>query len=192
MRIVLITLLAACSSYEVHLVDGGNGSAARTCTGAAFDPCTTNERCVANLCVVDPVATDDSEPCTVDGCDASGVFHLAAADGTLSLYAAFNTKTGEVLGKTAARHTSAEFVAFLTDIVIDQPRGKEIHVIVDNLSAHKSGPVKDFLAAHHRVQHGAGNVFARADGGEFGRGLLRYVGDDELMRVLVGLFEDRE
>lgn len=72
--------------------------------------------------------------------------------GTLSLYAAFNTKTGEVLGKTAARHTSAEFVAFLTDIVINQPRGKEIHVIADNLSAHKSGPVKDFLAAHPKVQ----------------------------------------
>ena len=35
--------------------------------------------------------------------------------GTLSLYAAFNTKTGEVLGKTAPRHTSAEFVAFLTE-----------------------------------------------------------------------------
>ena len=58
--------------------------------------------------------------------------------GTLSLYAAFNTKTGEVLGKTAERHTSAEFVAFLTDIVVNQPRGKEIHVIADNLSAHKS------------------------------------------------------
>ena len=64
-----------------------------------------------------------------------------------SLYAAFNTKTGEVLGKTAERHTSAEFVAFLTDIVINQPRGKEIHVIADNLSAHKSQPVKDFLAS---------------------------------------------
>src|SRR5207244_2898800 len=46
--------------------------------------------------------------------------------GTLSLYAAFNTKTGEVLGKTAARHTSAEFVAFLTDIVAHQPKRKEI------------------------------------------------------------------
>ncbi len=46
------------------------------------------------------------------------------------------------------RHTSAEFVAFLTDIVVNQPRGKEIHVIADNLSAHKSQPVKDFLAAH--------------------------------------------
>ncbi len=71
--------------------------------------------------------------------------------GTLSLYAASNTKTGEVHGKTAARHTSAEFVAFLTDIVINQPRGKEIHVIVDNLSAHKSDPVKDFLTAHPNV-----------------------------------------
>jgi transposase len=71
--------------------------------------------------------------------------------GTLSLYAAFNTKTGEVLGKTAERHTSAEFVAFLSDIVIHQPRGKEIHVIADNLSAHKSQPVKDFLEAHPNV-----------------------------------------
>jgi len=71
--------------------------------------------------------------------------------GTLSLYAAFNTKTGEVLGKTTARHTSAEFVAFLTDIVIDPPRGKEIHVIADNQSAHKSRPVTDFLAVHPKV-----------------------------------------
>ena len=71
--------------------------------------------------------------------------------GTLSLYAAFNTKTGEVLGKTTARHTSAEFVAFLTDIVIDQPRGKEIHVIADNQSAHKSRPVTDFLVVYPKV-----------------------------------------
>ena len=56
-----------------------------------------------------------------------------ARHGTLSLYAAFNTQTGEVLGKTAPRPTSAEFVAFLTDIVTSQPNGKEIHVIADNL-----------------------------------------------------------
>lgn len=68
-----------------------------------------------------------------------------------SLHAAFNTKTGEVLGKTATRHTSAEFVAFLTDIVINQPRGKGIHVIAENLLAHKSDRVKVFLVAHHNV-----------------------------------------
>src|SRR5213596_2276460 len=71
--------------------------------------------------------------------------------GTLSLYAAFNTKTGEVFGKTAARHTSAEFVAFLTDIVVNQPKGKEIHVIADNLSAHKTKRVDEFLTAHANV-----------------------------------------
>jgi len=71
--------------------------------------------------------------------------------GTLSLYAAFNTKTGEVLGKTAERHTSSEFVAFLTDLVANQPPNKEIHVIADNLSAHKTKRVDEFLAANPRV-----------------------------------------
>lgn len=72
--------------------------------------------------------------------------------GTLSLYAAFNTRTGEVLGKTAPRHTSAEFVAFLTDIVAHQPKRKEIHVICDNLSAHKTKAVAEFLAKHSNVR----------------------------------------
>jgi transposase len=71
--------------------------------------------------------------------------------GTLSLYAAFNTRTGVILGKTAQRHTSAEFVAFLTDIVASQPSGKEIHVIADNLSAHKTDKVNHFLANHPNV-----------------------------------------
>ena len=68
--------------------------------------------------------------------------------GTLSLYAAFNTGTGEVLGKTAARHTSEEFVAFLGDLVAHQPQGQEIHVIADNLSAHKTPKVALFLEEH--------------------------------------------
>jgi len=72
--------------------------------------------------------------------------------GTLSLYAAFNTKTGEVLGKTAPRHTSAEFVAFLADILAHQPKRKEIHVICDNLSAHKTPRVEQFLVEHPRVR----------------------------------------
>ncbi len=72
--------------------------------------------------------------------------------GTLSLYAAFNTSSGEVLGKTAARHTSAEFVAFLGDLVAHQPDQKEIHVICDNLSAHKTKKVDAFLDEHPTVR----------------------------------------
>jgi transposase len=75
-----------------------------------------------------------------------------ARHGTLSLYAAFDTRTGEVLGRTAERHTSAEFVAFLTDLVAHQRRGQEIHVILDNLSAHKTTRVEAFLQDHPTVR----------------------------------------
>ena len=71
--------------------------------------------------------------------------------GTLSLYAALDTQTGEVVGKTTARHTSQEFVAFLTDIVVRQPEDLEIHIILDNLSAHKTQRVQAFLDAHPNV-----------------------------------------
>ena len=72
--------------------------------------------------------------------------------GTLSLFAALNTGTGEVVGKTAARHTSAEFVAFLADVVATQPADKEIHIIVDNLSTHKTQRVEAFLEEHSNVR----------------------------------------
>jgi transposase len=71
--------------------------------------------------------------------------------GTLSLYAALNTKSGEVLGKTAARHTTEAFVAFLGDIVARQPAGREIHIIVDNLSTPKTQRVRDFLNCRPNV-----------------------------------------
>jgi len=71
--------------------------------------------------------------------------------GTLSLYAALNTTTGEVIGKTAARHTSEEFVAFLADIAVHQPKRREIHIIADNLSAHKTERVRQFLTAHANI-----------------------------------------
>ena len=72
--------------------------------------------------------------------------------GTLSLYAAFNTQTGAVLGKTSTRQTSAEFVAFLADINAHAPKRKEIHVIADNLSAHKTKLVEQFLVEHPNVR----------------------------------------
>src|ERR1700738_3733830 len=72
--------------------------------------------------------------------------------GTLSLYGALNTQTGEVLAKTSARHTSAEFVDFLAKIVDSQLPGRQIHVIADNLSAHKTKKVFEFLEANPAVR----------------------------------------
>lgn len=72
-------------------------------------------------------------------------------NGTLSLFAALNTATGEVLGRTAPRHTSEQFVAFLTDVVSGEDEGREIHVICDNVSSHKTERVEDFLTTHPNV-----------------------------------------
>jgi transposase len=72
--------------------------------------------------------------------------------GTLSLYAALDVKTGQVHGKTANRHTSEEFLAFLSDIVGRTGNSKEIHIILDNLSAHKTKTVAAFLEQNPRVR----------------------------------------
>lgn len=71
--------------------------------------------------------------------------------GTLSLYAALDTLSGEVFGRAVARHTSADFLAFLSELVDQHPPSKEIHVILDNLSAHKTKAVAAYLEAHPNV-----------------------------------------
>jgi len=57
-----------------------------------------------------------------------------------------------VLGQTVPRHTSAAFVDFLGDIVASQPKRREIHVIADNLSTHKTQAVRTFLLEHPNVR----------------------------------------
>ena len=71
--------------------------------------------------------------------------------GTLSLYAALDTATGRVHGKTAARHTSQDFIAFLKEVVALCPPRQKIHIILDNLSAHKTKLVQQFLEQNPRV-----------------------------------------
>lgn len=64
---------------------------------------------------------------------------------TLSLFAALNTATGEVVGKTAKRHTSEQFVQFLESIVADHDEDQQMHVICDNVSSHKTDLVQTWL-----------------------------------------------
>ena len=43
-------------------------------------------------------------------------------------------------------------VAFLREFIATQPKDKEIHLIADNLSAHKTQAVQAFLARHPKVR----------------------------------------
>ena len=72
--------------------------------------------------------------------------------GTLSLYAALDVKTGKVEGKTARRHTSAEFLGFLRKLMNQARWAQQIHIVLDNLSAHKTKAVEEFLEQNPKVR----------------------------------------
>jgi transposase/transcriptional regulator with XRE-family HTH domain len=77
--------------------------------------------------------------------------HDYRRNGLTSLYAAFNTVSGEVLGACHPRHTTVEFLAFLRVVARRYPRG-DLHVILDNSSTHSTPAVQAWLATHPRVQ----------------------------------------
>ncbi len=58
-------------------------------------------------------------------------------NGTTTLFAALNMLTGKVLSITDRLHRHQEWLRFLKMIDRSTPRGKELHLIVDNYSTHK-------------------------------------------------------
>ena len=72
--------------------------------------------------------------------------------GTIDLFAALNTATGKVIGRLSARHRAVDFRDFLDEIDRQVDPGLAVHVICDNLSAHKAPALHRWLLAHPRVQ----------------------------------------
>ena len=77
--------------------------------------------------------------------------HDYKRNGTASLYAAFNTLTGKVIGKVAQRTNSKEFLSFLKLLNRRTPSDRQLHIILDNLSAHKTQAVQEWVVANPRV-----------------------------------------
>jgi transposase len=70
--------------------------------------------------------------------------HDYVRHGTTNLFAALNVGTGEVLGDCRPTRDGAEFLTFLKKAVKPHA-GKEIHVILDNLSTHTTPEVRQWL-----------------------------------------------
>jgi transposase len=70
--------------------------------------------------------------------------------GTTNLFAALEVGTGQVVADCYPRRTGAEFLAFL-NTVVKPHAGKQIHVVLDNLSTHDTPQVKAWLARHPNV-----------------------------------------
>lgn len=71
--------------------------------------------------------------------------------GTTALFAAFECATGQVYAQPTDSTRSVNFVAFLADLDRQVPAHLELHCIIDNLSAHGTPAVEDFLDTHQRV-----------------------------------------
>jgi transposase len=71
--------------------------------------------------------------------------------GTTCLYAALRVLDGVVLGECRPKRDTKAFVRFLTHVEQATAPAQAIHVILDNLSTHKSPPVQRWLRRHRRV-----------------------------------------
>lgn len=70
--------------------------------------------------------------------------------GTVSLFAALDTATGKVITATHRRHRAKEFRGFLDRIEAEVPQALDVHLVLDNLSTHKSPTVARWFARHPR------------------------------------------
>jgi len=70
--------------------------------------------------------------------------------GVMDLYAALEIATGTVTHRLTARHTAADFLAFMRQVVRAYP-AQELHVILDNSSSHRTPAVRAWLTAHPQV-----------------------------------------
>jgi transposase len=70
--------------------------------------------------------------------------------GIVDLYAALEVATGKVTHRITQTHTALDFLAFMNQVVRTYP-GRELHVILDNSSSHRTPDVQAWLTAHPQV-----------------------------------------
>lgn len=79
--------------------------------------------------------------------------HEYQRKGALQLFAAFDTRSGEVIGILRRRKRQVEFIELLDKIDRDSPEAITlIHLLCDNLSVHHGKLVRAWLAKHPRFQ----------------------------------------
>jgi transposase len=81
---------------------------------------------------------------------AGTMTHDYKRNGTTDLFAAMNVATGEVLTHCQKGHTAKDVLRFFKQIDATVPRGLSVHVVLDNLSAHKAPEITKWLAHKDR------------------------------------------
>ena len=123
--------------------------------------------------------------------------------GTLSILAALDLHTGEVIADVEPRHRSREFIALLERLHRHYPPGDVIRVVLDNHSAHISRETMAYLATRpgrfeyvHTPKHGSWLNLTECAFSKMARTFLRHIrvaSTEELKsRILQGIAEMNE
>ncbi|MGH3969656.1 MAG: IS630 family transposase [Mycobacterium sp.] len=81
---------------------------------------------------------------------AGTMTHDYKRNGTIDLFAAMNVATGKVLTDLRKGHTGADVLRFFKQIDAAVPLDLDVHVILDNLSAHSTPEIGKWLAHKDR------------------------------------------
>ena len=81
---------------------------------------------------------------------AGTMTHDYKRNGTIDLFAAMNLATGEVLTDCGKGHAGADVLRFFKQIDAAVPRELDVHVVLDNLSAHSTPEITAWLAHKNR------------------------------------------
>jgi transposase len=76
--------------------------------------------------------------------------HTYVRHGTTALFAALDVATGRVIGQCRRRHRASEFLKFLQQIDASVPDDLDVHIVLDNLSTHKTPAVHRWFLRHPR------------------------------------------
>lgn len=76
--------------------------------------------------------------------------HDYKRNGTTSLFAALDLKTGRVIGELHRRHRSREFRRFLDTIEANVPADLDVHIVLDNYGTHKTALIRKWFVKRPR------------------------------------------
>jgi len=126
--------------------------------------------------------------------------HEYVRHGTLSILAALDLHTGEIIANVESRHRSIEFIGLLQRLHEHYPADARIRVVLDNHSAHISKETMAWLAQHpgrfeyvHTPKHGSWLNLVESTFSKMARSFLRHIRvaslDELKQRILKGIDE---
>jgi len=113
--------------------------------------------------------------------------HAYKRNGTTTLFAALNTRSGEVMGMCMQKHRHQEWLRFLRHIQQATPPARQVHIICDNYATHKHPAVQRWLSRNPRF-----HVHFTPTSASWLNMIERFFRDLSVNRLKRGVFRDLE